>query len=225
MVALLFTLALLFAVTPLAAFADEPLPGASAVDRSLEGTTLNVYNWGEYISDGSDDSLDVVKNFEALTGITVNYSTFASNEDMYAKLKAGAVSYDIVIPSDYMVAQLIEEELVQKIDVSKIPNLVNINADFRNLYYDPTNEYSVPYSYGMVGLIYNTTLLAPDEVPDSWSIMWDSRYAGEILNFNNPRDAFAIAQFLLVAAFPLRRRLKWLRRLPSANTQALLMIK
>ena len=206
---------------PLAAFAaeeEEALPGAASVTREFEGTTLNVYNWGEYISDGSEDSLDVIKNFEELTGITVNYSTFASNEDMYAKLKAGAVSYDIVIPSDYMVAQLIEEDLLRKIDFTKIPNYSNINADFKNLFYDPTNEYSVPYSYGMVGLIYNTAILG-DEVPDSWSIMWDSRYAGQILTFNNPRDGFAIAQLLLGIDLNTEEALDWRRAYGMLLTQ------
>ncbi len=170
--------------------------GSSAVNRDFAGTTLNIYNWGEYISDGSEGTLDVIANFEELTGITVNYSTFASNEDMYAKLKSGAVSYDIVIPSDYMIAQLIAENLVRPLNFDNIPNFANINADYRNLYYDPDNLYSVPYSYGMVGLIYNTELLG-DISPDSWSIMWDEQYSGRILTFNNPRDGFAIAQFLL----------------------------
>lgn len=159
------------------------------------GTTLNVFNWGEYISDGSEGSFDINAAFEALTGIHVNYMNYESNEAMYAKMKSGAVSYDVIIPSDYMIERLISEDMIQKLDFSKIDNYKNIASEYRDLYFDPTNEYSVPYSVGMVGLIYNTTMV--DGTPDSWEIMWDSAYADNILTFNNPRDAFAIAQFLL----------------------------
>lgn len=161
----------------------------------LKGTEINVYNWGEYISDGSDDSLDVNAQFEKETGIKVNYTTFDSNENMYNKLKGGGANYDIVIPSDYMIARLIEEKLVQKIDFSNIPNYSNIMDKYKDLYFDPTNEYSVPYNVGMVGVIYNTKMV--EGTPDSWDLMWDEKYAGQILNFNNPRDAFAVAQFKL----------------------------
>ncbi|MBE6570142.1 MAG: spermidine/putrescine ABC transporter substrate-binding protein [Ruminococcaceae bacterium] len=163
--------------------------------RDLEGTTINVFNWGEYISDGSEGSLDVNAAFEALTGIKVNYMNFESNEAMYSKLKSGAVSYDIVIPSDYMIARLLEEDMLQPLDFSKIDNFHYIADEYKNLYFDPDNAYSVPYNVGMVGLIYNTTMV--EEAPTSWNAMWDSRYADDILTFNNPRDTFAIAQFLL----------------------------
>lgn len=159
------------------------------------GTTINVFNWGEYISDGSEGSFDVNAAFEELTGIKVNYMNYESNEAMYAKLKSGAVSYDIVIPSDYMIERLISEDMLQKLDYSKIDNYKHIADEYRDLYFDPSNEYSVPYSVGMVGLIYNTTMV--EGTPDSWSIMWDEAYTDNILTFNNPRDAFAIAQFLL----------------------------
>ena len=164
-------------------------------DHNLAGTTLNVYNWGEYISDGSEGSMDVVKEFEKLTGIKVNYSTFDSNESMYSLINYGAVSYDIVIPSDYMIERMISEDLLQKIDVSKLRNYHYVDEKYKNTHYDPNNEYSVPYCVGMVGLIYNTKILK--ETPDSWGIMWDEKYKNDILTFNNPRDAFAIAQFLL----------------------------
>ncbi len=164
-------------------------------NHELAGTTLNVYNWGEYMSDGSEDSLDVVKEFEQLTGIKVNYSTFDSNESMYSLIKYGGVSYDIVIPSDYMIERMINEDMLQKIDTQSLSNYNLIDEKYRNLYYDPNNEYSVPFSVGMVGLIYNTSIVK--EAPESWSIMWDKKYANDILTFNNPRDTFAIAQFLL----------------------------
>lgn len=214
-----FLLLLTAALLPLSVFAEEDaLPGADAVTREFAGQTLNIYNWGEYISDGSEDSLDVIKNFEELTGIKVNYTTYASNEDMYAKIKAGAVSYDVIIPSDYMIAQLIEESLLRPLNMENIPNFANINKDYKGLYYDPDDTYSVAYSYGMVGLIYNTAILG-DEVPDSWSIMWDSRYAGQILQFNNPRDGFAIAQFLLGIDINTEDPLDWRRAYGMLLTQ------
>ena len=161
----------------------------------LKGTTLNVYNWGEYISDGSEGSLDVNKAFEEKYGIKVNYTNYESNENMYNKLKSGGADYDVVIPSDYMIAKLIEEDMLAKLNFDNIPNAQYIVDDYKGLYYDPTNEYTVPYTVGMVGLIYNTTMVEGN--PDSWGLMWDERYAGQILMFNNPRDAFGIAQFYL----------------------------
>jgi len=163
--------------------------------RDLEGTTLNVFNCGEYISDGSEDSLDVVAEFEKLTGINVNYMTYDNNEAMYAKLKSGAVAYDIIIPSDYMVERLKNEDMLEKLDFSKIDNYKYIDEKYKNLFFDENNEYSVPYTVGMVGLIYNTTMVS--EAPTSWSVMWDEQYKDDIITFNNPRDSFAIAQILL----------------------------
>ena len=161
----------------------------------LRGTEINVYNWGEYISDGSEDTLNVIQVFEDLTGIQVNYTMYDSNEDMYAKMKSGGASYDVVFPSDYMIARMIEEGMLQTIDFANVPNYSYISEDFKDLYFDPDNAYSVPYTGGMVGLIYNTTMV--EGTPDSWEIMWDEAYSGQILMFNNPRDAFGIAQFLL----------------------------
>lgn len=163
--------------------------------RELEGTVLNVYNWGEYISDGTDDSVDVVKEFEKLTGITVNYSTFDSNETMYSQLKNGGVAYDVIAPSDYMVERLINEDMLAKIDTSALSNYYLIDDKYKSLYFDPNNEYTVAYNVGLVGLIYNTNTVT--EKPDSWQILWDQKYKDQILMFNNPRDAFAIAQFML----------------------------
>ena len=163
--------------------------------REYAGTSLNVFNWGEYISDGSEDSFNVNKAFENLTGIKVNYINYDSNESMYAKLSAGAVSYDVIIPSDYMIERLISEDMIQPLDFSKLTNYDLIDPQYKNLYFDPDNKFSVPYNVGLVGLIYNTTMV--EGTPDSWSIMWDAKYADQILTFNNPRDAFAIAQFLI----------------------------
>ncbi len=168
---------------------------AKELDYSnLRGTEINVYNWGEYISDGAEGTLDVNKEFEKETGIKVNYTTFDSNENMYNKIKGGGANYDIVIPSDYMVERMINEGLLEKIDLKNIPNYKNILDKYKNLYFDPNNEYSVPYNVGMVGLVYNTKMV--NEKPNSWEIMWDEDYAGQILMFNNSRDAFMIAQIL-----------------------------
>ncbi len=169
---------------------------AKQIDVSkLKGTEINVYNWGEYISDGAEGTLDVNKQFEKETGIKVNYTTYDSNENMYNKIKGGGANYDIVIPSDYMIERMINEDLLEKINFDNIPNYKNIMDKYKNLYFDPNNEYSVPYNVGMVGLVYNTKIVK--ETPDSWSIMWDEKYKGQILMFNNSRDAFGIAQFLL----------------------------
>ena len=161
----------------------------------LAGTTLNVFNWGEYIADGVDESLNVIEVFEELTGIDVNYDNFDSNETMYSKLKSGAVSYDIVIPSDYMVQRMKDEGMLAKIDLEKIPNFKYIDKKYTGLYFDKNDEYSVAYTVGMTGLIYNSKMVK--EPVDSWKIMWDKKYSGEILTFNNSRDAFSIAQFVL----------------------------
>lgn len=174
-------------------------PCVSAADEKdyshLKGTTLNVYNWGEYISDGSEGSMDVNKEFEKEYGIKVNYTCYESNENMYNKLQSGGANYDIVIPSDYMIAKLIEEDMLAELDFSNIPNYKYIFDRYKNLYYDPDNKYSVPFTVGMVGLIYNTKTV--DEKPNSWDILWNEKYAGQILMFNNPRDAFGVAQCYL----------------------------
>lgn len=163
--------------------------------RKYEGTTLNIFNWGEYISDGSEGALDVIGAFEKLTGIRVNYTTYESNEAMYAKIKSGSVGYDVIIPSDYMIHRMKNENMLREIDYSKLPNYKYIDNAYKNAYFDSENKYSVPYNVGMVGLIYNKTMV--EEEPDSWGAMWDPRYKDNILTFNNSRDAFAIAQFYL----------------------------
>ena len=157
---------------------------------------ITVYNWGQYISDGTDDSLDVIAAFEEETGIHVNYITFDSNESMYTKLKTGGASYDVIIPSDYMIAKLIEEDMLEPLDFANIPNYAGIDEAFRDQAYDPENTYSVPYTWGTVGLIYNRQYVS-DEDAQSWSCLWNSKYAGKILMFDNPRDAFAIAESIL----------------------------
>ncbi|MBQ1211972.1 MAG: spermidine/putrescine ABC transporter substrate-binding protein, partial [Clostridia bacterium] len=181
------------------------------------GTELNVYNWAEYISDGSEGALDVVAAFEKLTGINVNYSTYESNEVMYSKIKSDSVSYDVIIPSDYMIERMRNEGMLQKLDYSKIPNYEYIDEQYRGLYFDTENEYCVPYSDGMVGLIYNTTMV--DEAPTSWSVLWDPAYKGNILMFNNPRDTFAIAQQLLGISLNTTDKAEWDRAAAKLREQ------
>ena len=145
------------------------------------------------ISNGSDDSVDVVSAFEQLTGIKVNYTTFDSNESMYAKLKSGAANYDVVIPSDYMVAKMIAEGMLKPLNYDNIPNFKKIDQEYVDPDYDPQNAYTVPYMLCTTGIIYNTTMV--DKAPTSWADLWDEQYAGNILMFNNSRDAYAIAAF------------------------------
>lgn len=159
--------------------------------------SINVYNWGEYISDGSDDLMDVNKEFEELTGIRVNYTLFATNEELYSKLRGGGAQYDIIIPSDYMISRLIKEDMLEEIDLSNIPNYQYIDEDFRGLIFDPENRYSVPYTWGTLGIIYNQTMVDEDDDLETWDILWNEKYAGNILMISNPRDSFAVAAFKL----------------------------
>ena len=163
---------------------------------------LNIYNWGEYISDGTDGSPDVIAEFELWyeetygEPVSVNYSTFASNEDMYNKIAAGAVSYDLLFPSDYMIARMREEDMLLPLNFENIPNYRYIDEGFRNLYYDPDNLYSIPYAYGIVGMIYNANVVDPADATD-WDLMWNPKYADKILQYNNSRDAFGTAMYRL----------------------------
>ena len=199
---ILFLLSFLLLLLPLnvVAFADEDEIFTDEqieyyANLGLQGTTVNVYNWGEYISDGAEDSLNVVKEFERLTGAKVNYTNYESNENMYSKLSGGGVSYDVIVPSDYMIGRLIEEDMLVKINWNNVPNLKYIAPEYQNLYFDPNLEYSICYNVGTTVIIYNSALV--DEEPTSWKILWDEKYRDKILMFNNSRDAFAIAQAIL----------------------------
>ena len=154
-------------------------PGAA--DRGV----VNVYNWGVYI----DES--VLDEFTAQTGIKVNYDTYESKESMYGVLKNDGASYDVVIPSDYMISRMIEEDMLEPLDFDNIPNFSDIDPNLKNPDYDPENQYSVPYMWGLLGVIYNTAMV--DGAPDSWSILFDENYSGQILMFNNSRDALGVA--------------------------------
>ena len=167
--------------------------------------TLYVYNWGEYMSDGSEGTLDVNEMFEEWyyetygVHVQVNYSTYSSNESMYAKLSSGSVNYDVIVPSDYMIERMIAEDMLAELNFDNIPHIGNIHSDFFGEgaqfdYYDPDNKYAVPYMYGMIGIIYNTSMVDEADV-GSWDLMWNEKYQGNILQFNNSRDAFGTAQY------------------------------
>lgn len=150
---------------------------------------VNVCSWGEYI----DESL--IDQFEEETGIKVNYKFAESNETLYSLLKTGAGDYDVIVPSDYMISQLIEEDMLAELNYENIPNFSKIDQRFQNLPYDPENKYTVPYAWGTLGIIYNTTMVT--EPITSWSAMFDPQYAGEVLMIRNSRDALGIALMYL----------------------------
>ncbi len=169
----------------------------SGCGSSGDTVTINVYNWGQYIADGEDGALDVIAAFEeAYPNIKVNYSTYDSNETMYTKLSNGGITVDVIFPSDYMVARMIQEGMLMELDFDNIPNYQYIDEAFRNTDYDPDNLYSVPYTWGTVGIIYNTKYVDEADVT-GWELLWNEKYSGKILMFDNSRDAFGIAQYLL----------------------------
>ena len=190
----------------------------SACDSGYD-VVLNVYNWGEYISDGSYDSLDVNKAFEAWyyqeygVRVKVNYDTYDSNESLRAKLEAGSASYDVIIPSDYMIDYFIEHDMLLELNYDNIPNFEkNIPEQFRNLFYDPENKYTVPYTYGMVGIVYDSNIVSEEDT-GSWELMWggpDGKYAKQILQFDNSRDAFGTAMYKLGLSVNSTDKADWL---------------
>jgi len=172
------------------------LAGLSGCGSSKK-TTLYVYNWGQYISEGDDGSLDVIAAFEeAYPNIRVQYSTYDSNEIMYSKLSNGGITVDVIIPSDYMIGRMVQEGMLEELNFDNIPNYQYIDDSFKNTSYDPENKYSVPYTWGTVGIIYNTKYVDKADVT-GWELLWNEKYAGKILMFDNSRDAFGIAEYLL----------------------------
>ena len=167
--------------------------GGSSEKASDDQNTLYVYNWGEYIGE------DVVDKFEEETGIKVIYDTFETNEEMLPIIKAGAVKYDVVCPSDYIIQKMIEKDLIQPIDFEKVPNLKNIDPKYleKSRGFDPENKYSVPYCWGTVGIIYNTSMVDPGDEPKSWGDLWNPKYANNILMQDSVRDAFMVGVKLL----------------------------
>lgn len=176
---------------------------------SQDRDELYIYNWGEYMADGTRGTFDSLAGFKdyyfELTGrdLKIYYTSYPSNEDMYAKISSGTSAYDVIFPSDYMVERMIREGLLGRIRMEEICEKYGtecyygyIEDKFRGLYYDPTDEYSVPYTYGRVGIITNATKV-DEEDKTGWDMLWNEKYAGQILQFNNSRDGFATAQYLL----------------------------
>lgn len=210
----------------------SPVLGLTACTEGGGSTvTLYVYNWGEYISDGTEGTLDVNEMFEKWyyetygVKVEVNYSTYSSNESMYAKLSSGSVDYDVVVPSDYMIERMIAEDMLAPLNFENIPSIGNIHPDFFGPdavydYYDPDNLYAVPYMYGMIGIIYNTSMVdADDPALGSWQLMWDQRHRGNILQFNNSRDAFGTAQYFLGLDVNSKDEADWRRALEKLKEQ------
>ncbi len=146
---------------------------------------VNVCSWGEYIDE------NLITRFEEETGIRVNYQTAESNEALYSLIKMGGADFDVIVPSDYMIARLIEEDMLAELDYDNIPNFDLIDDTYKHLSYDPENKYTVPYTWGALGIIYNTAMVS--EPITSWSAMFDPQYAGQVLMINNSRDAIGAA--------------------------------
>jgi len=170
--------------------------GSGGMSAGTEGSEKGsgkvvVYNWGEYIDP------DVLTQFTKETGIEVVYEEFETNEIMYPKVATGAASYDLICPSDYMIAKMIQNNLLQPIDLSQIPNYKNIDQTYidQSKGFDPENKYSIPYCWGTVGILYNKTMV--DEPVDSWNILWDKKYKENILMQDSVRDTFMVAEKLL----------------------------
>ena len=165
------------------------LAGCSGGGNSADARVVNVCGWGENIEP------ELIDQFEEETGIKVNYQTAESNEAMYALIKNGGANYDVIVPSDYMISQMIEEDMLAELNFDNIPNFSLVDDRFKNLSYDPENKYTVPYTWGTLGIIYNTAKV--QEPITSWSAMFDPQYAGNVLLINNSRDALGIALLYL----------------------------
>ena len=152
---------------------------------------VNVYNWGEYIAEGQDGLMNVIEEFEKETGIKVNYTTYETNEDLYNMLKNSNVSYDVIVPSEYMISKMIKEGMLLELNYDNIPNYKYINNRFKGLDCDPDNKYTVIYQWGVTALVYDKTKVK--NTPKNWDALWDEDLKGDILMFNNSRDAMAIA--------------------------------
>ncbi len=162
-----------------------------------EKIILNVKNWGMNMADGSDGTMDLIAEFERrYPNIEVHMSYYESNEALYSQLKNGGITVDVIIPSDYMIDRMIEGNMLMELDFDNIPNFSYVDEEFRNPVYDPENKYSVPYTWGTVGILYNTQFVDEEDVT-GWELLWNEKYAKKILMIDNSRDAFGIAQYLL----------------------------
>ena len=178
--ALVMVLILVFSLGTMAGCGGTP-----TAEQPKETGKLYVYNWGDYIDQ------TIITDFEKEYGVEVVYDEYATNEDMYVKIKQGGTKYDIAIPSDYMIEKMLKEDMLEPIDLAKISNFGKINDRFKNLAFDPGNKYSVPYMWGTMGIIYNTSMIG-DEI-DSWDALWDKKYAKQILMIDSQRETLAVA--------------------------------
>ena len=170
------------------------MAGCSAEDDRV---TINVYNWGQYISEGDEGYMDVIAEFEKeYPNIRVNYVTYDSNETMYTKMANGGITVDVIIPSDYMIGRMVQEGMLNPLNYENIPNYQYIDEAFRGRDYDPEEKYTVPYTWGTVGIIYNTKYVDEADVT-GWELLWNEKYKDKILMFDNSRDAFCITQCML----------------------------
>lgn len=188
-VSALAALTILAALTALNGCQSGDSSSSGNANEKADSNQLYVYNWGEYIDE------EVIDMFEEETGIKVVYDMFETNEDMYPVIEAGAVSYDVVCPSDYMIQKMIENDLLAEINLDNIPNIKEIDPQYLedSKSFDPGNKYSVPYCWGTVGILYNTSKVAPEDVPTKWSDLWNDKFSGEILMQDSVRDAFMVA--------------------------------
>ena len=161
--------------------------GGSGLSRKYEGQTLHIYNWGEYTGE------NIISDFEEETGCTVVMENFDSNEQLYIKVANGE-SYDILVPSDYMIQRLIDEGYLQKLDYSRLDCMDNLCESVLNLPYDPENEYSVPYFWGAVGIVYDKTKVDLEDLEkEGFAIFLDEKYKGDIYLYDSERDSFMMA--------------------------------
>lgn len=171
-----------------------PLCLCSCSGGGYEGE-VNVYNWGEYISNGDDGSMNVIEEFEKKYNIKVNYTNFETNEEMYNILKNSNAQYDVIVPSDYMVERLRDEGMLEELDYSNMPNYKYIMDVYKGMDYDPEDKYTVPFTSGTVALVYNKTMVDSEDVKD-FDVLWNEKYKGQILMINNSKDAMSIAMGL-----------------------------
>ena len=192
---LILALLLILGTVCLCACGNSGGATADEYDGGYQGE-VNVYNWGEYVSPGDDGTMDVIDEFQKRTHIKVNYTNFETNEELYNVLTNSNSTYDVIIPSDYMIARLREEGLLEKLDYSNIPNYKYISDRFKGMPYDPTDEYSVAYTWGVVALAYNTDMIEEGSIK-GFKDLWSKDYKDKgVLMFNNSRDAMAIAMQL-----------------------------
>lgn len=180
----------IMAVAAVAALSAVTMSGCGKSAEKAEGAgEVYVYNWGEYIDE------DVIAQFKEETGIDVIYDMFETNEEMYPVIEAGGVKYDAVCPSDYMIQKMIENNMLAEINFDNIPNIKEIDSKYMDMSrsFDPENKYSVPYCWGTVGILYNTSMVAPEDAPTKWSDLWDEKFKDNILMQDSVRDAFMVA--------------------------------